>query len=1089
MPAHSGDPHNNGQQQHHQHHNNHHTHHNSIGGGHNALNNSSNTNAADLSANANGSNPMHSNSHNTTATPTFTPGSLLGSFLDPVAAQNTPMLLFEVKDTGVGIPDDNKGALFQAFGQTQKFQSQGTGLGLYSVAQKALKLGGTYGLLDNRPTGSNFFFAVPYMPEEDMNQLLVSEQELNSATGMSTKDSEMHQHHFDQQPQQQQQRGVTLDDDDHHYDYNQQQQYDARPQQQQQQLQQQRNTAIDTDMMMDSSRRPNRQQQHQQQRHAAATNNRQHIQQFEGNNYSSPPSVKHVNSDWHANNNNNISSHDADWPAAALEEEQELKFSGNSLNNYQRDGARGNVDKRELSGGSGAATNRLLNMKKGDIYNAAGVTLPAASPASSTPSIRNSPIQQQQQQQQQQPTAVVMSSRDHNRLSPPQQYNSAHGEDTDMLSTADTQHANPVSRNRDVKYVPQQQQQQQQQLRQQQQMLLQQQHQYRSDSTRSQHTLHHNNIIHGAPSEDDNVNDSRTNTNDDAASVLSHTAHEQYPQVMSQQLGQYSSYNNSGNSGMTSTNGGGGSSMVAMSQALSRAIGADVTTATNTAPRHANTTTATSNAASSGMTGVEAVLALATRKVTRQHHQIQPAPHSGVVYDEEPIVHGATHRPTSAQQRQQQQYEQQQQHEQQQLRPPVKLGNAAIAPSYNIASPPPFHTTAASVSGSDSGKKSILIIDDTKSVRTLVGKALSWWGFESVYATNGSEGLEAMKSRSFELVISDLQMPVLDGLECVKRFRSWEYQYHASGGTRPRQIVLATSANCETADMDLCIENGADGFVPKPISLSLLKATVHAYCAEQTALRLQLQDFSSRTRTFCIYSAQGSVKELTVPMLGSRLQSDVGISNKSTVTASAVSIQQPQQQQQQPPQQYAQQQQQQQPQQQQQQRRESYTSYTSAPDSNFYSTSTGTTSSNTNMGNSHTHDGSRGNNMMHNGRNTVQYVANDSDITNGGNSYANDNHHQQQQQQQQQQQRRQHQQQQRPQQYQQQQQQQQQRQQQPQHQPQQQQYYHDQQQQQQQQPQRHASARQLAVAPASGYDATVTGLQLRDLVMSRRQSK
>jgi CheY-like chemotaxis protein len=763
MPAHSGDPHNNGQQQHHQqqYHNNHHTHHNSIGGGHNALNNSSNTDAADLSANANGSNPMHSNSHNTTATPTFTPGSLLGSFLDPVAAQNAPMLLFEVKDTGVGIPDDNKGALFQAFGQTQKFQSQGTGLGLYSVAQKALKLGGTYGLLDNRPTGSNFFFAVPYMPEEDMNQLLVSEQELNSATGMSTKDSEMHQYHFDQQPQQQQQqqRGVTLDDDDdHHYDYNQQQQYDARHQQQQQQ---QRNTAVDTDMMMDNSRRPNRQQQ--QQRHATATNNRQHVQQFEVDNYSSPPSVKHVKSDWHANNNN-ISSNDADWPAAALEEEQELKFSGNSLNNYQRDGARGNVDNRELSGGSGAATNRLLNMKKGDIYNAAGVILPAASPASSTPSIRNSPIQQQQQQQQ--PTAVVMSDRDHNRLSPPQHYNSVvHGEDTDMLSTADTTHANPVSRNRDVKYVPQQQQQQQQpqqQLRQQQQMLLQQQHQYRSDSTRSQHTLHHNNIIHGAPSEDDNVNDSRTNTNDDAASVLSHTAHEQYPQVMSQQLGQYSRYNNSGNSGMT--NGGGDSSMVAMSQALSRAIGADVTTATNTAPRHANNTTTTSSsiAASSGMTGVEAVLALATRKVTRQHHQIQPAPLSGVVYDEEPSVHGPIHRPTSAQQRQQQQYEQQQQQQQhQQLRPHVKLGNAAIAPSDNIASPPPFHTTAASVSGSDSGKKSILIIDDTKSVRTLVGKALSWWGFESVYATNGSEGLEAMKSRSFELVISDLQMPVV----------------------------------------------------------------------------------------------------------------------------------------------------------------------------------------------------------------------------------------------------------------------------------------------------------------------------------------
>jgi CheY-like chemotaxis protein len=781
MPAHSGDPHNEQQQHHnnHQHHHTHHQQHNSIGGGggHNALNNSSNTNAADLSANPNSSNPTRSNSHNTTATPTFTPGSLLGSFLDPVAAQNTSMLLFEVKDTGVGIPDDNKGALFQAFGQTQKFQSQGTGLGLYSVAQKALKLGGTYGLLDNRPTGSNFFFAVPYMPEEDMNQLLVSEQELNSATGMSTKDSEM-QHHFDQQPQQQ--HGVTVDDDDHHhhYDYNQQQQYDARHRQQQQQ--QQRNNAIDADMMMDSSRRPNRQhqQQQQQQRHATTINNRQHLQQFEVKDYSSPPSVKHVNSDWHANNNN-TSSNDADWPAAALVQEQELKFSGNSLNNYQRDSTRGNVDKRELSGGgSGAATNRLLSMKKGDIYNAAGVILPATSPASSTPSITNSPVlssqQQQQQQQRQQPTAVVLSSRDHNRLSPPQHYNNVvQSDEQDVLSTADTAHANPVSRNRDLKYAPQQQQQQpQQQLRQQQQMLLQQQHQYRSDSTRSQHTLHHNNIIHGAPSEDDNINDSRTNTNDDAASVLSHTAHEQYPQIMSQQLGQYNSYNNGGSAGGSAMTSGGGSSITAMSQALSRAIGADVTTATNTVPRHANTYT---NANASGMTGVEAVLALATRKVARQHHQIQPAPpstttnttgytnNSGVVCDE-PTVLGPTHRPTSAQQRQQQQQqqeyeqEQQQQHEQQ-LRPHVKLGNAAIAPSDNIASPP-YHTTA-SVSGSDSGKKSILIIDDTKSVRTLVGKALSWWGFESVYATNGSEGLEAMKSRSFELVISDLQMPVV----------------------------------------------------------------------------------------------------------------------------------------------------------------------------------------------------------------------------------------------------------------------------------------------------------------------------------------
>ncbi|KAG5189917.1 CheY-like superfamily protein, partial [Tribonema minus] len=107
----------------------------------------------------------------------------------------------------------------------------------------------------------------------------------------------------------------------------------------------------------------------------------------------------------------------------------------------------------------------------------------------------------------------------------------------------------------------------------------------------------------------------------------------------------------------------------------------------------------------------------------------------------------------------------------------------------------------------------ILVIDDTKSVRTLVGKALDWWGFDIEYATNGLQGLEALKKQQYALVITDLQMPVLDGLECVQRFRAWEWQ---------RQIILATSANCEAADMDLCIDSGADGFLPKPLSLSLL---------------------------------------------------------------------------------------------------------------------------------------------------------------------------------------------------------------------------------------------------------------------------
>jgi len=91
--------------------------------------------------------------------PHFLQGSALG-----VSPQNNKfdkdMLMFTVKDTGVGITENQKNELFKPFAQVQPFQTQGSGLGLYIVAQKALKLGGTFGLIDNpqhEKKGSTFF--------------------------------------------------------------------------------------------------------------------------------------------------------------------------------------------------------------------------------------------------------------------------------------------------------------------------------------------------------------------------------------------------------------------------------------------------------------------------------------------------------------------------------------------------------------------------------------------------------------------------------------------------------------------------------------------------------------------------------------------------------------------------------------------------------------------------------------------------------------------------------------------------------------------------------------------------------------------
>jgi two-component system chemotaxis response regulator CheY len=68
--------------------------------------------------------------------------------------------------------------------------------------------------------------------------------------------------------------------------------------------------------------------------------------------------------------------------------------------------------------------------------------------------------------------------------------------------------------------------------------------------------------------------------------------------------------------------------------------------------------------------------------------------------------------------------------------------------------------------------KLILVIDDSKTIRMIVTKALKAAGFETIEAGNGREGIEAVNASSPALVISDLNMPVMDGLEFARDLRS-----------------------------------------------------------------------------------------------------------------------------------------------------------------------------------------------------------------------------------------------------------------------------------------------------------------------------
>ena len=111
----------------------------------------------------------------------------------------------------------------------------------------------------------------------------------------------------------------------------------------------------------------------------------------------------------------------------------------------------------------------------------------------------------------------------------------------------------------------------------------------------------------------------------------------------------------------------------------------------------------------------------------------------------------------------------------------------------------------------------ILVIDDEPSVREIAGAYLERHGFEVQTASNGLDGLRLALETNPALVVLDIMLPVLDGLEVLKRLRL----------ERPIPVLLL-SARGDEFDRVLGLELGADDYLSKPFSPRELVALVRA---------------------------------------------------------------------------------------------------------------------------------------------------------------------------------------------------------------------------------------------------------------------
>ena len=113
--------------------------------------------------------------------------------------------------------------------------------------------------------------------------------------------------------------------------------------------------------------------------------------------------------------------------------------------------------------------------------------------------------------------------------------------------------------------------------------------------------------------------------------------------------------------------------------------------------------------------------------------------------------------------------------------------------------------------------KRILLVDDSASVRTVAGIALRGAGYEVVEAANGQEGLSRLNGERIHLIISDVNMPVLDGIGFLK-----EVKKHPNYKFTP-VIMLTTEAGDDMKQQGKAA--GAKAWITKPFQPQVKKDT------------------------------------------------------------------------------------------------------------------------------------------------------------------------------------------------------------------------------------------------------------------------
>ena len=141
--------------------------------------------------------------------------------------------------------------------------------------------------------------------------------------------------------------------------------------------------------------------------------------------------------------------------------------------------------------------------------------------------------------------------------------------------------------------------------------------------------------------------------------------------------------------------------------------------------------------------------------------------------------------------------------------------------SMGLTSPRPANPRDSSGGAPHADERIILFVEDVLEQREAATVLLRDLGYVVVEATDGTQAVREAKKQTPDVVVMDVSLPVMDGIEAIRRIRA------LAGKKRPHVIVMSGQLDARTRQ--LAFEAGCDQYITKPCGIDALAATVDAY--------------------------------------------------------------------------------------------------------------------------------------------------------------------------------------------------------------------------------------------------------------------